>query len=72
MIICLAGRRFTGNLAQEAKSVLAVDFMESFLNKNRENHSNFKNITFQQGDVTQLKFAPNRYVKCFSRFLLLS
>lgn len=63
--------RFTGNLAQEAKSVLAVDFMESFLNKNREIHSNFKNISFQQGDVTQLKFEPNSTDFVFSNWLLM-
>ncbi|GFO25062.1 phosphoethanolamine N-methyltransferase-like [Plakobranchus ocellatus] len=46
--------RFTSELAKSAKKVIAVDFMESFLNKNRKENQHFDNIEFIASDVTKL------------------
>lgn len=56
-----AFRRFTKRFAQLAKSVVAVDFMESFLEKNREENGHFGTVEFLHKDATQLAFEPNRY-----------
>ena len=55
--------RFTAFIAKQAKSVVAVDFMESFIKKNEEDNSKFKNATFLQRDVTKLEQEENRYLK---------
>ena len=53
--------RFTSFIAERAKSVVAVDFMESFIKKNEEDNSKFKNVTFKQSDVTKLRQKESRY-----------
>ncbi len=52
-------RRFTTVLAKKAAKVTAVDFIEKFVEKNREVNSNFNNIDFIHGDVTKLEFQKN-------------
>ena len=54
-------RRFTKTFAQLAKSVVAVDFMESFLEKNREDNQHYGTVEFLHQDATQLSFEPERY-----------
>ena len=54
-------RRFTGLLAEEAEAVIAVDFMESFTQKNRENNGHHRNTDFRCCDVTKLDLPPNRW-----------
>ena len=53
-------RRFTSDLAKTAKKVIAVDFMESFMNKNREDNGHLGNIDFVVGDVTKLEQPEER------------
>jgi phosphoethanolamine N-methyltransferase len=59
IIINLFIRRYTTVLAKQAEHVTAVDFIEKFIEKNRELNKNFKNIDFLHGDATQLKFNKN-------------
>ena len=53
-------RRFTKTFAQLAKSVVAVDFMESFLEKNKQENSHYGTVEFLHKDATQLSFEPYR------------
>lgn len=54
-------RRFTGDIAKEAHHVTAVDFMQSFTDKNREiNGPKFANIDFVCADVTKLELPKGR------------
>lgn len=46
-------------LAQKAENVIAVDFIEKFIQKNRELNSDLNNIQFITGDVTKLTFESN-------------
>ncbi|KAG7673918.1 hypothetical protein KSW81_007097 [Nannochloris sp. 'desiccata'] len=46
--------RFTGELAEVAKSVIALDFMQNLIDQNEENNSHYGNITFKCGDATEL------------------
>jgi ubiquinone/menaquinone biosynthesis C-methylase UbiE len=55
-------RRFTKTFAQLAKSVVAVDFMESFLEKNKQENGHYGTVEFLQKDATQLSFESNRYL----------
>ena len=47
-------------LAQQAEHVVAVDFIERFIEKNRELNSHLNNIDFVHGDVTKLKFEEHQ------------
>lgn len=54
--ICFFNRRFTGDIAKDALHVTAVDFMQSFTDKNKEvNGAKFNNIDFVCADVTKLE-----------------
>lgn len=60
--MCLCSR-YTSHLLTKAKHVTAVDFMESFVQKNRENNGHYSNVSFIQADVTKLEIPKNRLVK---------
>ena len=62
LFLCLClNRRFTGDIAQEARHVTAVDFMQSFTDKNKEvNGAKFNNIDFVCADVTKLELPKGR------------
>ena len=61
MSLFLFDRRFTGQLASCAKSVVAVDFMEKFIEKNRAlNAPKYSNIEFRCADVTKLDLPENK------------
>ncbi|XP_048253287.1 phosphoethanolamine N-methyltransferase 3-like [Haliotis rufescens] len=63
--------RFTSTFAMSACSVLAIDFMHEFLEKNKTINSHYKNIEFQCGDVTKLQ-RDNRCANLvFSNWLLM-
>lgn len=53
-------RRFTTKLAKDAKSVLAVDFVDKFIDKNKKNTADFTNVDHKCADVTQLKLPKKR------------
>ncbi|XP_038078651.1 phosphomethylethanolamine N-methyltransferase-like [Patiria miniata] len=63
--------RFTGVLAESAKHVTAVDFMATFLDKNREVNSHHDNIEFFQADVTKLDFDQGSFDVIFSNWLMM-
>ncbi|XP_077989735.1 uncharacterized protein LOC144444192 [Glandiceps talaboti] len=63
--------RFTGILAEKAEHVTAVDFMESFVEKNKETNGHHKNIDFLQADVTQLQLKENSFDIVFTNWLLM-
>ena len=58
--------RFTGAVARQAKSVLAVDFMEKFLTENKERNKNYNNIEYLPADVTKLDRPTERYLFIFT------
>lgn len=82
MLPCIKGKhvlelgagigRFTGDIAQEARHVTAVDFMQSFTDKNKEvNGAKYNNIDFMCADVTKLEFPRGSYDVIFSNWLLM-
>ncbi|GFR69938.1 phosphoethanolamine N-methyltransferase-like [Elysia marginata] len=63
--------RFTAEIAKSAEKVIAVDFMESFLNKNREDNGHLGNIEFVAADVTKLEQPEESLDLIFSNWLLM-
>ncbi|XP_058016284.1 uncharacterized protein LOC131186578 [Ahaetulla prasina] len=63
--------RFTGSLADLARHVTAVDFMGSFLKRNREGNAHRTNVTFLQADVTTLEFPSQSFDLIFSNWLFM-
>ncbi|CAL8357115.1 unnamed protein product [Merluccius merluccius] len=63
--------RFTSHLLTSADHVMAVDFMESFIEKNRQENGHHSNAAFLQADVTKLEFPTNSYDVIFSNWLLM-
>lgn len=55
-------RRYTSHLIGKARHVTAVDFMEKFVAKNKENNSHLGNADFIHADVTKLDFPEKRWV----------
>jgi phosphoethanolamine N-methyltransferase len=47
-------------LAQQASLVTAVDFIEKFLEKNKQDNASFNNINYIHGDVAKLSFQINQ------------
>ncbi|XP_028271801.1 phosphoethanolamine methyltransferase [Parambassis ranga] len=63
--------RFTSHLLTKAAHVTAVDFMESFVEKNRQKNGHRSNATFIQADVTKLDISHNSIDFIFSNWLLM-
>lgn len=63
--------RFTGILAKASGHVTAVDFMPSFVEKNREINGHMGNIDFKQADVMALDLPLNSYDIIFSNWLFM-
>ncbi|XP_056295141.1 phosphoethanolamine methyltransferase isoform X2 [Pseudoliparis swirei] len=63
--------RYTSHLLTKASHVTAVDFMESFVERNRENNGHHSNATFIQADVTKLDLPQNSIDFIFSNWLLM-
>ncbi|OCT84155.1 phosphomethylethanolamine N-methyltransferase isoform X2 [Xenopus laevis] len=63
--------RFTGHLAKLASHVTAVDFMQNFIEKNREDNGFRGNITFLQADVTTLDLPKESFDFIFSNWLFM-
>lgn len=63
--------RFTSHLAQQANSVIALDFMENFVLKNEEENSHYGNIKFVQADVTQFDLEDDSMDMVFSNWILM-
>jgi phosphoethanolamine N-methyltransferase len=63
--------RFTSSFATLAKSVLAVDFMETAVEKNKEANGHFPNASFRTADVTSLELPEAQTDLVFSNWLLM-
>uniref|UniRef100_A0A8C7Z0A2 phosphoethanolamine N-methyltransferase n=1 Tax=Oryzias sinensis TaxID=183150 RepID=A0A8C7Z0A2_9TELE len=63
--------RYTSHLLTKAAHVTAVDFMESFVQKNRENNGHHSNVTIIQADVTKLDVPQHSVNFIFSNWLLM-
>ncbi|XP_024919003.1 phosphoethanolamine methyltransferase isoform X2 [Cynoglossus semilaevis] len=63
--------RYTSQLLTKAAHVTAVDFMESFIEKNREVNGHHKNVTFLHADVTKLEIPKTSLDFIFSNWLLM-
>jgi len=63
--------RFTAEIAKKAKSVVAVDFMEDFINKNKTENASFSNIEYMVADVTKLDLPAESADIIFSNWLLM-
>lgn len=62
-----ASSRYTKHLLTKAAHVTAVDFMERFIEKNRQKNGHHSNGTFLQADVTKLDVPQNRCVLRYRR-----
>lgn len=56
----LTFRRFTSQIATQSSHVTTVDFMESFIQKNRDLNKDHNNIEFITADVTKLEMEKGR------------
>ncbi|XP_034086679.1 phosphoethanolamine N-methyltransferase 3-like isoform X4 [Gymnodraco acuticeps] len=63
--------RYTSPLLTLAGHVTAVDFMESFVERNRQDNGHHSNATFLQADVTKLDMPKNSIDFIFSNWLLM-
>lgn len=63
--------RFTGDLGAQAKTVLAVDFMERLIEENERQHGHMGNITFKSGDACELQAEPASFDIVFTNWLLM-
>jgi len=63
--------RFTRRLAERARHVTAVDFLQSYIEKNRQTNASLGNVDFLCMDVTKLKLEANQYDVIFSNWLLM-
>lgn len=63
--------RFTGYIAAQAKSVIAVEFMETFHQANLSKHNHYRNIQFLCRDVVQLQLPENSLDVIFSNWLFM-
>ena len=63
--------RFTGDLGAQAKSVLALDFMQRLIEENERQHGHMGNITFKGGDACELEAEPEGFDVVFTNWLLM-
>ncbi|XP_041845442.1 phosphoethanolamine methyltransferase [Melanotaenia boesemani] len=63
--------RYTSHLLTKAAHVTAVDFMESFVEKNRQENGHHSNASFIQADITKLDFPQHSIDFIFSNWLLM-
>lgn len=63
--------RFTTHFASQANSVIAVDFNQDFIDKNKETNSNFTNIIYQCEDVKKLSFEKQTFDFVFINWLFM-
>lgn len=63
--------RYTRHLLTRAQHVTAVDFMENFVERNRQDNGHHSNVTFLQADVTKLEIPNNSVDFIFSNWLMM-
>ncbi|XP_046553109.1 phosphoethanolamine N-methyltransferase 3-like isoform X1 [Haliotis rubra] len=63
--------RFTSVFAESASNVVAVDFIQEFISKNKAANSHYGNVEFQCADVTRLQRDSKSADIVFSNWLLM-
>lgn len=63
--------RFTPFLAQQATTLLAIDLVPQFIEKNRKDNSSFPHISFLCADAMHLEFKEGLFDVVFSNWLFL-
>ncbi|PAA55922.1 hypothetical protein BOX15_Mlig004058g1 [Macrostomum lignano] len=63
--------RFTQYLAPKVAHLEAYDFMQNFIDKNRELNGHHGNVEFGVADVTKLNLSQNRFDFIFSNWLFM-
>ncbi|WAR13637.1 PEAMT-like protein, partial [Mya arenaria] len=63
--------RFTGVFARSASHVVAVDFMEEYVARNKLDNAKFTNIEYHCVDATKLRLEENKFDLIFSNWLLM-
>ena len=63
--------RFTTLFASQANSVVAVDFNQNFINKNKELNADFTNISYQCENAIELSFEQDRFDFVFVNWLFM-
>ncbi|XP_074645085.1 uncharacterized protein LOC141901625 isoform X2 [Tubulanus polymorphus] len=63
--------RFTSEIAKTAKSVIAVDFMEQFIETNKGNNGHLENVSFMCADVMQMDIPKKSIDVLFSNWLFM-
>ncbi|TYZ59744.1 hypothetical protein PybrP1_009819 [[Pythium] brassicae (nom. inval.)] len=63
--------RYTGILAQTAKSVTAVEFIQDFHDANAKTNGHLGNITFLCQDVVHMEAEPNSFDVIFSNWIFM-
>jgi len=63
--------RYTTEFCKKSKNVVAVDFMESFVEKNREINKNFDNLKLICADVMNLNFDDQSFDIIFTNWLFM-
>ncbi|KAI6242705.1 Methyltransf-11 domain-containing protein [Aphelenchoides fujianensis] len=63
--------RFTSTFAERAKLVISTDFIDSFIEKNRERNARFHNIEYQVNDAANLELEAESTDLLFTNWLLM-
>lgn len=63
--------RYTGILGETAGRVVAVDFMQKFCDKNKENHIHMNNVEVLCADVVELRQPDHSFDIIFSNWLFM-
>jgi phosphoethanolamine N-methyltransferase len=63
--------RFTTLLGERAKNVVAVDFMDNFIEENRKANEHLGNVQFVCSDAMSLDFPAGSFDIVFSNWLLM-
>ena len=63
--------RFTGKIANQCETLLAVDFIQASIDENARRHREIGNITFKCADVASLQLRDNSKDFIFSNWLMM-
>ena len=64
-------RRFTGHLAPLTSRLTTVDFMQPYVDRNRQLNGHHQHVEFLQADITSLELVHGQYDVIFSNWLLM-
>lgn len=63
--------RFTGHFAKSAKNVITVDFIEEYVNQNKNTNGHYSNVDFLCENVVDLEFENGKFDVIFSNLLMM-